>query len=156
MEDQIRSALASKDYVLAQTLADDWLSREPNLAAAHYFAAWSRDAQGLEADALIHYEKALKLGLSGEDLRGALLGAGSTYRNRGQLARSEETLRRGIQTYGDVSEFSAFLALTLYSSGRSKEAISILLKLLADTATDVHIQRYERALKYYAANPDGE
>src|ERR1700751_6223981 len=72
MEDQIRSALASKDYALAQTLADDWLSREPNLAAAHYFAAWSRDAQGLEADALIHYEKALKLGLSGEDLRGAL------------------------------------------------------------------------------------
>jgi hypothetical protein len=30
------------------------------LAAAHYFAAWSRDAQGLEADALIHYEKALR------------------------------------------------------------------------------------------------
>ena len=156
MEDQIRSALASKDYALAQTLADDWLSREPNLAAAHYFAAWSRDAQGLEADALIHYEKALKLGLSGEDLRGALLGAGSTYRNRGQLARSEETLRRGIQTYGEVSEFSAFLALALYSGGRCREAISILLKLLADTASDTHIRRYERALRYYAAHPDEE
>jgi len=156
MEDQIRSALASKDYALAQTLADDWLSREPNLAAAHYFAAWSRDAQELEADALIHYEKALKLGLSGEDLRGALLGAGSTYRNRGQLARSEETLRRGIQTYGEVSEFSAFLALTLYSGGRCREAISILLKLLADTASDTHIRRYERALRYYAAHPDEE
>jgi tetratricopeptide (TPR) repeat protein len=154
MEAKIRSALASKDYALAQTLADDWLSREPNLAAAHYFAAWSRDAQGLEADALIHYEKALKLGLSGEDLRGALLGACRTYRNRGQLARSEETLRRGIQTYGDVSEFSAFLALTLYSGGQCREAISILLKLLADTAGDIHIKRYERALRYYAANPD--
>jgi tetratricopeptide (TPR) repeat protein len=156
MEDQIRSALASKDYALAQTLADDWLSREPNLAAAHYFAAGSRDAQGLEADALIHYEKALKLGLSGEDLRGALLGAGSTYRNRGQLARSEETLRRGIQTYGEVSEFPAFLALTLYSAGQYREAISILLKLLADTASDTHIRRYERALRYYAAHPDEE
>jgi tetratricopeptide (TPR) repeat protein len=156
MEDQIRSALASKDYALAQTLADDWLSREPNLAAAHYFAAWSRDAQGLEADALIHYEKALKLGLSGEDLRGALLGAGSTYRNRGQLARSEETLRRGIQTYGEVSEFSAFLALTLYSGGRFREAIAILLKLLADTASDLHIKRYDTALRYYADHPDEE
>jgi tetratricopeptide (TPR) repeat protein len=156
MEHQIRSALASKDYALAQTLADDWLSRQPNLAAAHYFAAWSRDAQGFEADALIHYEKALKLGLSGEDLRGALLGAGSTYRNRGQLARSEDTLRRGIQTYGDVSEFSAFLALTLYSAGQCREAISILLKLLADTASDIHIKRYERALRYYAAHPDTE
>jgi tetratricopeptide (TPR) repeat protein len=154
MEDQIRRALASKDYALAQTLADDWLSREPNLAAADYFAAWSRDAQGLEADALINYEKALELGLSGEDLRGALLGAGSTYRNQGQLARSEETLRRGIQTYGDVSEFSAFLALTMYSTGQCREAVSILLKLLADTASDIHIKRYERALRYYAANPD--
>jgi tetratricopeptide (TPR) repeat protein len=103
---------------------------------------------------LIHYEKALKLGLRGDDLRGALLGAGSTYRNRGQLARSEETLRRGIQTYGDVSEFSAFLALTLYSAGQCRDAISILLKLLADTASDIHIKRYERALRYYAANPD--
>ena len=86
MEDQIRSALASKDYALAQTLADEWLNREPNLAIAHYFAAWSRDAQGLEADALIHYERAFELGLSGEHLRGALLGAGSTYRNLKQSA----------------------------------------------------------------------
>jgi tetratricopeptide (TPR) repeat protein len=156
MEDQIRSALASKDYALAQTLADDWLSREPNLATAHYLAAWSRDAQGLEADALIHYERAFELGLSGEHLRGALLGAGSTYRNLGQLARSEEILRRGIQAYGDVSEFSAFLALTLYSSGRFRQAISILLRLLAATAGDTHIKRYDRALRYYAAHPDEE
>ena len=103
---------------------------------------------------MIHYEKAFELGLSGEHLRGALLGAGSTYRTRGQIARSEEILRRGSHAYGDVSEFSAFLALTLYSAGRFREAISILLKLLADTASDTHIKRYNRALKYYAAHPD--
>jgi tetratricopeptide (TPR) repeat protein len=156
MEHEIRHALANKDYSLAQILADDWLGREPQVAVAHYLAAWARDAQGLEADALVHYEKAFDLGLSGEDLRGALLGAGSTYRNLGQLDRSEELLRSGVRDYGDVSEFSAFLALTLYSSGRFKEAVSILLKLIGDTATDVHIKRYERALKYYAADPDGE
>jgi tetratricopeptide (TPR) repeat protein len=156
MEHEIRHALANKDYSLAQILADDWLGREPQVAVAHYLAAWARDAQGLEADALVHYEKAFDLGLSGEDLRGALLGAGSTYRNLGQLDRSEELLRNGVRDYGDVSEFSAFLALTLYSSGRFKEAVSILLKLIGDTATDVHIKRYERALKYYAADPDGE
>jgi tetratricopeptide (TPR) repeat protein len=146
MEAQIRSALASKDYALAQSLADEWVRREPNVPVAHYLAAWARDAQGLEAEALIHYERALALGLTGEHLRGALLGAGSTYRNVGQLARSEEILRQGIQTYGDVSEFPAFLALTLYSAGRFKEAISILLNLLADTASDTHIKRYDQAL----------
>jgi tetratricopeptide (TPR) repeat protein len=156
MEDQIRSALGDKDYALAQALADDWLRREPDIAVAHYFAAWARDAQGSEADALAHYEKAFSLGLSGADLRGALLGAGSTYRNLGKFNRSEELFRDGIQKYGDTSEFSAFLALTLYSERRFKEAISILLKLLADTATDVHIKRYDRALRYYAENPDAE
>jgi tetratricopeptide (TPR) repeat protein len=156
MEAQIRSALASKDYALAQSLADEWVRREPNVPVAHYLAAWARDAQGLEAEALIHYERALALGLTGEHLRGALLGAGSTYRNVGQLARSEEILRQGLQTYGDVSEFPAFLALTLYSAGRFKEAISILLNLLADTASDTHIKRYDQALRYYAAHPDEE
>jgi tetratricopeptide (TPR) repeat protein len=156
MEDQIRNALANKDYALAQSLADDWLCRAPDVAVAHYLAAWARDAQGSEADALVHYEKAFALGLSGENLRSASLGAGSTCRNLGQLGRSEEMLRRGIQDYGDSSEFSAFLALTLYSAGRFREAISILLKLVADTAADVHIKRYDRALRYYAANPDAK
>ena len=153
MEDQIRTALANKDYAVAQTLADDWLSREPHVAVAHYLAAWARDAQGLEADALVHYEKAFSLGITGENLRGALLGAGSTCRNLGQFTRSEEILGQGIQAYGDVSEFPAFLALTLYSAGRCREAISILLNLLADTASDIHIKRYGRALRYYAAHP---
>jgi tetratricopeptide (TPR) repeat protein len=156
MEHKIRSALADKNYPLAQTLADNWISQEPCLADAHYLAAWARDAQGLEADAIVHYEKALALGLNGENLRGALLGAGSTYRNLGQFDRSQELLRQGIRDYGDNSEFSAFLALTLYSAGRSKEAIAILLKLVADNTTDVHIKRYDRALRFYAANPDAE
>jgi tetratricopeptide (TPR) repeat protein len=110
----------------------------------------------VRADAAVHFEKALALGLSGENLRGALLGAGSTYRNLGQFDRAQELLRQGIRDYGANSEFSAFLALTLYSAGRFKEAISILLKLVADTATDVHIKRYDRALRFYAANPDAK
>jgi tetratricopeptide (TPR) repeat protein len=154
MEHKIRSALADKNYPLAQTLADNWLSQEPYPAVAHYLAAWARDAQGLEAEALVHCEKSFELGLSGENLRGALLGAGSTYRNLGNLTRSEEILRRGIQDYGETSEFSAFLALTLYSAARSKEAVSILLQLLADSTANIHIKRYDGALSYYAANPD--
>ena len=67
-----------------------------------------------------------------------------------QFARSEEILGRGVQTYGDVSEFSAFLAFTLCFAGRCRGAISILLKLL-DTASGIHIKRCERALRYYAA-----
>ena len=52
MEDQIRRAIADRDFARAQTLADDWLTRAQDVAVAHYFAAWCRDAQGFEADAL--------------------------------------------------------------------------------------------------------
>jgi len=44
----------------------------------------------------------------------------------------------------------------VYKRQRFREAISILLKLVADTAADDHIKRYDRALRYYAANPDAE
>jgi hypothetical protein len=45
MEDEIRHALSDKNYTLAQTLADRWLSQDPHLAVAHYLAGWARDAQ---------------------------------------------------------------------------------------------------------------
>jgi tetratricopeptide (TPR) repeat protein len=156
MEDEVRTALFNQNYVLAQELCDEWLKRTPLAAVANYLAAWSRDAQGLEPEALLFYEKALALGLTGSDLRRALLGTASTYRNVGELARSEELLRQGIREYGAGSEFTAFLALTLYSAGRFKEAISSLLGLLVDTTEDQHIKRYERALRYYADDLDGK
>jgi hypothetical protein len=70
------------------------------------------------------------------------------------MPADSKSARHGIQKYGDISEFSAFLALTWDSAGRFKEAISILLKLLADTGSDAHSKRRDRALTYCAANPD--
>jgi tetratricopeptide (TPR) repeat protein len=156
MEDQIRNALADKDYAVAQSLADDWLSRAPDVACRSLPRRMGPRYTRGRGRRLVHYEKAFALGLSAENLRGALLGAGSTYRNLGRFDRSEEILRRGIQDYVDASEFAAFLALTLYCAGRFREAVSILLKLVADTTADVNIQGYTRALRYYAANPDAE
>ena len=46
MEDQIRRALEDRDFAVAQTLADEWLTRARDVAVAHYFAAWCRDTQG--------------------------------------------------------------------------------------------------------------
>jgi hypothetical protein len=54
MEEPIRNALADKDYALAQSLVDDWLSLAPDVAVAHYLAAWARDAQGSDANPDAH------------------------------------------------------------------------------------------------------
>jgi tetratricopeptide (TPR) repeat protein len=154
MESEVRNALGEKQYILAQQLCDDWLKIAPCAAVAHYLAAWSRDAQGLEAEALPFYESAFALGLTGNDLRGALLGAASTCRSLGEFDRSEDLLRRGIKEFADSSEFRAFLAMILYASGRCKEAISTLLELLVDTTNDHYIKQYERALREFSGNPD--
>lgn len=121
MERRVRDALAQKQYSLAQQLCDDWLRLVPDAAVAHYLAAWCRDAQGFEEAALAFYEKAFLFGLSGGDLRSALVGAGSTCRILGKFDRSEDLLRRGIKEFPDGSEFRAFLALTLYASGAPKK-----------------------------------
>ncbi|TCP68322.1 tetratricopeptide repeat protein [Baia soyae] len=54
-----------------------------------YVSAWSHDVLCLESEAIPYYERAIELGLSKEDdLEGALLGLGSTYRVLGQYEKS--------------------------------------------------------------------
>jgi tetratricopeptide (TPR) repeat protein len=109
MESEVRNAIGEKQYILAQQLCDDWLKIAPCAAVAHYLAAWSRDAQGLEAEALPFYESAFALGLTGNDLRGALLGAASTCRSLGEFDRSEDLLRRGSKNSPTAQNFVPFL-----------------------------------------------
>ncbi len=134
--------------------ADAWAAEAPQFPVPFYLAAWARDAQGHEADAVQWYERALALGLDGEDRRGALLGLGSTYRNGGNLRRSRECLKEGLTLYPDGTEFRAFLALTEYSAGDGKSAVGRLLTLLAETTSDPHLIAYRRALLHYGADPD--
>ena len=55
-----------------------------NNAQVNYQCAWSFDVLGEEAKAVPYYEKAISLGLEDENLEGALLGLGSTYRTLGE------------------------------------------------------------------------
>ena len=61
----------------------------PDDPIAQYQCAWSFDVLGLERDAIPHYTNAIRLGLQGDDLRGAYLGLGSTYRTIGAYRESK-------------------------------------------------------------------
>jgi tetratricopeptide (TPR) repeat protein len=125
----------------------------PTDAVVQYQAAWAHDALGLESEAVPFYERALELGLDGEDRSGALLGLGSTYRALGRYDDAERTLRTGRDETG-AGSFDVFLALTLHNLGRDSEAIELLLRTLAATSTDASIQRYRRAIEFYADKLD--
>ena len=121
---------------------------------AHYAAACACDAAGLERAAVPYYLAAIELGLAGEELRGAYLGLGSTYRALGEYAAARAAFEAGLARFPEAAELRAFLAMTLYNLGEAREAVALLLTVLADASADPHVQRYARAIRYYAGDLD--
>ncbi len=77
------------------------LKKDPDNAQMHFQAAWTCDGLGREREAVPYYERALVLGLddNDEDLRGALLGLGSTYRTLGEYDKAIVTCRTGLELF---------------------------------------------------------
>ncbi|WP_200801592.1 tetratricopeptide repeat protein [Bacillus sinesaloumensis] len=126
----------------------------PDDPQVNYQVAWSFDVLGLEEKAISFYEKAIKLGLDGEDLEGAILGLGSTYRTLGLYEKSSEVLIKGVQLFPENQALKAFFAMTLYNLNRHQEAMELLLKGLAMSSKDKNIQQYKRAIEFYADKLD--
>lgn len=129
--------------------------QHPQHAGVAYQTAWTHDSLGLEAEAVPFYRRALDLqGLPPEDRHGAFLGLGSTYRVLGRYDESLTTLRLGLAEFPDDAALRTFLAMALYNTGKSHEAVQILLLLTADTSADPQVQQYRRAISYYADHLD--
>jgi tetratricopeptide (TPR) repeat protein len=128
------------------------LARFPEDPRALLAYAGALDFAGLEAEAVPVYEQALAAGLDGDDLRQAMVQYGSTLRN---LGRDDDALALLIQADGQFPGYAsvqAFLALALSSAGRDREAVQLLLNLVLDRIDADELQRYQRALRGYAAD----
>lgn len=136
-------------------LAKELCAQEPTDPIAHYQCAWCHDSAGLEKEAVPYYEKAIELGLAPEDdLSGALLGLGSTYRTLGQYEQAAETLDKGMQQFPEERSFPVFLSMAYYNLGRHHEAMTLLLQNLAETSSDPTISAYQKAILFYANDLD--
>ncbi len=157
MQDKLAQAAehrAAQRYDEARQLLSELHAAHPDDAAVNYQYAWLHDATGDERGAVPYYERAIQLGLPKDDLRGALLGLGSTYRTLGEYAKAVETLRRGMTEFPDAREFPVFLAMALYNTGIHAEAMELLLLTLVETSSDDGIKRFERAIRFYADKLD--
>jgi tetratricopeptide (TPR) repeat protein len=74
--------------------------------------------------------------LSAEHLRSAYLGLGSTYRALGQYSEAERTLREGLAHFPEAAELKVFLAMAFHNIGQSKQAVELLLTVLAESSSD--------------------
>lgn len=145
-----------KEGSFEKTMAylQELLSVNPNDPLIYYHIAWTHDALGKETDAAPMYEKAIALGLSGENLEGALLGLGSTYRCLGDYANSKRVFARAIASFPSNGAFKVFNALTEYNLKNHSEAMRVLIMELVKTSNDLQIQKYARALEFYSDKLD--
>jgi tetratricopeptide (TPR) repeat protein len=130
------------------------LTANPNDAVIYYHIAWTHDALGKETDAVPNYEKAIVLGLTGEDLEGVFLGLGSTYRALGDYQNSKRVFTQAIQTFANNGALKVFNALTEYNLKNHSEAMRLLIAELVRTTNDPQIQKYARALEFYSDKLD--
>jgi tetratricopeptide (TPR) repeat protein len=145
-----RQLRANDRHAEAKGLLVALVAQNPDDAELQYEAACVHDFLGEEASAIAYYRAALLGPLSEENLRGAYLGLGSTYRALGRYAEAEATLRLGLERFPHANEMKVFLAMTLHNLGQSKAAVECLLTVLAETSSDRDIQAYRTAIDSYA------
>ena len=147
--------LRAKDqHEKARELLVRLASEFPTNPVVQYKTACVYDYIGQEKEAIPYYLAAIENDLPEPDLRSAYLGLGSTYRTLGQYAESKKILQAGLGQFPDANEMKVFLAMTLYNLGEHHEAVSSLIKIIAETTSDEKIQNYERAILFYAEDLD--
>ena len=130
------------------------LERNPADPAVAYQCAWVHDRMGREREAIPLYERAISQGLSGQDLEGAILSLGSSYRATGGYAKAAEVLRDGVERFPQNRAIQVFLAMALHNLNEHERAMEILLRNLAETSSDPGIASYREAISYYASRLD--
>jgi tetratricopeptide (TPR) repeat protein len=138
----------------ARELLFELVAEKPDDPQINYQCAWVHDLLGREHEAVPFHERAIEGGLTGEDLEGAMLGLGSTYRALGEYQRAVEALRGGTTRFPKNRAIQVFLAMALYNAGECREAVELLLRNLAETTGDEGISAYNRAILFYAGRLD--
>ena len=157
MDDRLIEAIelrSKEQYVDSKKIFLELLLENPNDGIINYHFAWLHDKMGLEREAVSYYNKAINSGLPSDELRGALLGLGSTYRTLGEYDKSFDCLNKGTTLFPEAHEFKVFLAMCLYNKKEYANAMEVLLKTLVITNTDKGIKAFEDAILFYSDKLD--
>ena len=137
-----------------KTLLDD----DEYQAKAHLHMAWSYDNEGKEEEAIKYYHAALaglgpESGLETERFE-TLFGLGCTYRSLGQYDEALTYFELTLAEYPGAMAVKPFYAMCLYNLGRYKEAIELLLAVIATSSNSEEISAYQDAILEYSKDLD--
>lgn len=63
-------------------------------------------------------------------------------------------LEEGIKRFPNNHALQVFYSMTLYNLNEHQESMNILLNTIANTTSDLNIQKYNRAIQFYADKLD--
>ncbi|CAM3652290.1 tetratricopeptide repeat protein [Parendozoicomonas haliclonae] len=131
------------------------LVADPLLGArAHLYIAWNYDAQGLEREAIPHYQQALNGQLEAGERFDVLLGLASSLRCLGEYKQAADYFVMAREEFPNKQEILPFQAMNLYNTGDAKAAVAMLLNLLVETTNSEDIRAYQDAIRFYAEDLD--
>ncbi|MBM7583653.1 tetratricopeptide (TPR) repeat protein [Bacillus pakistanensis] len=157
MEEKLEKAINLRNegkYKESNQLLLNLVDTHPENPLINYHCAWSFDVMGNEIEAVPYYEKAISNGLNGDDLEGAIIGLGSTYRTLGEYEKSNKTFLKGIESFPNNQAMKVFHAMTLYNLNKHNRAMEILLKSIAEKSDDSSIKSYKKAINFYSDKLD--
>ena len=123
------------------------LAEHPADARVLYEVGGAYDTAGQELTARSFYEQALQAGLTGDLLRRCYVQYGSTLRNLGEFAHSEDVFARARQDFPDSPSPAVFQAISLHASGCFDEAVASLLEVVAEHVESLDIERYRPSIR---------
>lgn len=118
-------------------------------AEREYEIGGEHDSAGRPEEALVHYERALALGLREELVPRLFVQMGSTLRNLGRNEEAIALFEDGSARYPDDVALRLFRAFALATAGRDREALVDVLDLARTRIDAPEIDRYRRSLESY-------
>jgi tetratricopeptide (TPR) repeat protein len=122
------------------------LAAHPDHPVLVYEVAGAYDTAGEEETARRLYERALDLGLGGDQLRMCLCQYGSTLRWLERYDESLAVLDRARREFPGSESVRVFRALTLNEAGRADEAVAELMTVITTHAGVTDLGRYAAGL----------
>jgi len=118
-------------------------------AEREYELGGEHDSAGRPEEALVHYERALDLGLPDALVPRLLVQMGSTLRN---VDRNDEAIALfddAVARHPDDVALRLFRAFCLATAGRDREALVDVLHLARTRIEAPEVDRYRRSLENY-------
>jgi ribosomal-protein-alanine N-acetyltransferase len=152
--DSLKDSKSEEDRKKCIPLLQQYLQKHSDDAIAWYDLAGCFDFIGAEIEAEPCYKKAYDLGyekLPEKEQAGFFVGYGSTLRNNLKFSESSEILQKSIEAFPNYPALDVFLAFTLYTQGKFKQAAETLFGAIIKIEGKP-FDGYEKAIKWYCEN----